>query len=64
MNARTYDAMGNPQPLQYPFTPIVKFGDSFAPAAIAKTSITPAHPREHWLEALERVTAPPELVTE
>lgn len=43
---------------EYPHTAIVKFGDRWAPATIAKTSISPAYPGETWLQALERATAP------
>lgn len=64
MRARTYDAMGNPEPRQDPYTPITKFGDGWAPAAFARTSIILAHPREHWLEALDHIARPPELLEE
>jgi len=48
----------------YPRTPIVKFGNGWAPAIMSQTSIRPAHPDETWLEALRRVAEPPELLPE
>lgn len=48
----------------YPHTKIIKWGDGFAPAVMGRTAFGPAHPREHWLKTLDRVTQPPVLLDE